>query len=117
MTFNKADITAAYQLLGIRYHMDARWGRALARGWDNLTFRRWQWDGVTLQVQSTSEPEKRYSVTADGCQCYAASKQQICDHMAAWHLCNEASKIHNKPTPRPARIQRDVEADAAALFN
>lgn len=115
MTFNKQDCTAAYQVLGIRHHHDRRWTAALLRGWENLEHRFWQWDNGTLLIQSTSEPEKRYTVTADGCQCHAAGLGTVCDHVTSWWLCFEASKIHSRP-PKMRRHYHDIDAAVDELF-
>lgn len=115
-TFNQKQATDAYTLLAIRYHRDNRWLGALQRGWENLERRFWQWQNDVLLVQSTTEPEKRYRVTAAGCECYAADKQQVCDHVTSWHICFEATRIANKPASKPRRTPQDVNAAAAELF-
>lgn len=114
-TFTKADITAAYQLLGIRYHRDQAWIKALMRGWENLERRKWQWSGDTLLVQSTTTPARRYTVTAAGCECHAAGLGQVCDHMTAWHLCHEASRIASR-TPLMRRHELSINAAVDELF-
>lgn len=114
MTFNKADAAAAYTLLGVRYRLDVRWVKALSRGWENLERRRWQWENNTLLIQSTTDPEKRYTVTQDGCQCHAARVLQVCDHVAAHWICFEASRIHARAKRRTKYL--DIDAAVAELF-
>lgn len=114
-SFTKEDVTAAYNLLGIRYHHDQRWIAALMRGWENLEHRRWQWSNDTLLMQSTSDVNRRYTVTADGCDCHAGSIGHVCDHMTAWHLCHEASAIHGKP-PKTRRHYHSFDAAVDELF-
>lgn len=115
-SFNQKQATDAYALLAVRYHRDNRWLAALTRGWENLEHRRWQWQDGVLIVQSTTEPAKRYRVTERGCECYAASKQQVCDHVASWHICNEATKIASKPAPKPRPVYQDINTAAAELY-
>jgi hypothetical protein len=115
MTFSKQDATAAYTLLGVRYHRDQKWIKALMRGWENLERRRWQWENETLLMQSTSDPNKRYTVTADGCQCHAAGMGGICDHMTSWWVCHEASIIARRP-PKMRRHYHDFNAAVDELF-
>lgn len=110
-TFTKTDAVAAYQILGVRYHYDQRWIKALMRRWENLERRRWQWTDDTLLMQSTSDPSRRYTVTADGCQCRAAGLGEVCDHMTAWHLCHEASRI----AARPPKMRRHILSFDAAV--
>lgn len=114
-TFTLKDATAAYQVLGVRYHHNERWIKALMRGWENLERRRWQWTDDTLLIQSTSDPAKRYTVTASGCQCLASGLGGICDHMTAWHLCHEASVIAARP-PKMRRHIHDFNAAVDELF-
>lgn len=114
-TFTSQDATAAYALLGVQHRLDKRWISALARGWDNLTRRRWQWTDDTLLMQSTSDPSRRYTVTADGCQCHAAGLGEVCDHMTAWHLCHEASRIAARP-PKMRRHYLAMDAAVDELF-
>lgn len=106
MTFSRQDCTTAYQVLGVRHHHDQRWIKALMRGWENLEFRRWQWDRETLLIQSTTTPERRYTVTADGCQCRATG---ICDHMTSWWLCHEATVIAARPRRHVLRFDAAVD--------
>lgn len=114
-TFTKQDCTTAYQILGIRHHHDQRWIKALMRGWENLERRRWQWERETLLIQSTTDPAKRYTVTADGCQCHAACIGQVCDHFTAWCLCHEASVIAARP-PKTRRLYLNFDAAVDELF-
>lgn len=114
-TFTKKDATAAYTLLGVRYHRDQQWIKALMRGWENLTYRRWQWDGTRLHIQSTSDPKRRYTVTQAGCECHAAGMGNICDHMTSWWLCHEASKVAARP-PKMRRHYHDINAAVDELF-
>lgn len=102
-TFRKHHAEQAYALLGVRHHHDPVWIRALMRGWENLERRRWQWNGTQLVIQSTTDPARRYTVTAEGCQCHAAGLGNVCDHMTSWWLCHEAERVSKrKRAQRPA---------------
>lgn len=114
-TFTRDDATAAYTLLRVQYRLDVRWIKALERGWENLERRRWQWVDGTLLMQSTSDPAKRYTVTANGCQCHAAGLGTVCDHLTSWHLCHEASVIHNRP-PKLRKHYHDIDAACDEMF-
>lgn len=113
-TLYKRDVVTAYVALGIQYRHNPKWLKALARGWDNLAQRKWEWDGSRLRVQSTSNPQTFYTASTNGCECHAGKAGLLCDHVTSWHLCHEAARVQQRAARRTKTI--DLDAAVAELF-
>lgn len=120
-TFHRREMEYAYTRLLVKYQRDPAWINALNRAWSCLTDgasveRPWFWFGNALRIASESTAGRRYWVTADGCECTAASRGLMCKHMASWWMCHEAEDIATILPPHRTRTGAEIEAAAAELF-
>ena len=72
------------------------WMNAINRAALNLESCRWQFDGDTLVIASASS-ERRYTVTAEGCECKAYLEGKPCWHRAARLLLVKAAELAQLP--------------------
>ena len=77
------------------------WLNAVNRAALNLEACRWAFDGETLVIQSATDSQTRYRVTADACECQAFKSGKACWHRAALRLLRLASEAPVEPEPEP----------------
>ncbi len=90
--FNHQDALTAWKAALHRFHADPRWVKALWNAWDHLKMSGWSWYGHTLVTRS-SDGQRRYVTTANGCECRASLHNRVCWHAAAYVVLHTAGEL------------------------
>ncbi len=90
--FNTNHATTAWKAAMRRYQADPSWVNALCSAWDHLKLTGWQWNGHSLITRS-SDGQRRYVTTANGCECRAGLHNRVCWHMAALVVLRTAGEL------------------------
>ncbi len=92
LNFKSSHALTAWKAAMRRYQADPRWVNALCSAWEHLQRTGWAWNGHSLITRS-SDGQRRYVTTENGCECRAGLHNRVCWHMAALVTLRTAGEL------------------------